>query len=121
MKYCTNCGEALDDAARFCSRCGSPTEQYSKTYVPPSAPAARTDVLDTLSKVFMIIGCVITSLWLIPLCWCVPMTVSLVNKLNRRQTITTGFKVCTLLFVSLVAGILLLCRDESRYGASGGR
>lgn len=53
-----------------------------------------------------VIGC------LIPLAWTIPMTVHLKKKLNANQPIGTGFKVCTLLFVNLISGILLLCRNE---------
>ncbi len=50
---------------------------------------------------------------LIPLAWCIPMTISVHRKLRDKQPISVAFKVCTLLFVNLVSGILLLCmKDE---------
>lgn len=56
------------------------------------------------------IGC------LAPLLWTIPMTVHLKKKLKANQPIGIGFKVCTLLFVNLVSGILLLCRNEENVG-----
>ena len=43
--------------------------------------------------------------YLIPLAWVIPMTV----KVAKEGPLGTGFKVCTLLFVNLISGILLLC------------
>lgn len=49
---------------------------------------------------------------LIPLIWILPMRKKIVKAINEGTTLTTGFKVCTLLFVNLVVGILLLCSSE---------
>ena len=49
---------------------------------------------------------------LIPLCWCIPMTVSVYKAYKGEKDLSTGFKVCTLLFVNLVGGILLLCDND---------
>ena len=51
-------------------------------------------------------------LLLIPLWWCIPMTVSVYKAYKGEKELSTGFKVCTLIFVNLVAGILLLCDDD---------
>ena len=34
QKYCTNCGERLDDKANFCNRCGAPAHENHYTYMP---------------------------------------------------------------------------------------
>ncbi len=66
-------------------------------------------------KLAAFIFCLLTTLstcWLIiPLIWCIPMTISIYKAYKGEKTLSTGFKVCTLLFVNLIAGILLLC-DE---------
>ena len=49
---------------------------------------------------------------LIPLAWEIPMVIVLSDKIKNGKPISTGFKVCTLLFVNTVAGILLLCDKE---------
>lgn len=65
-------------------------------------------------KVFMVLGCILSAwLWLIPLCWTIPMTVHAFGCLNRGEKMTTGFKVCTLLFCSLIAGIIMLCDNDA--------
>ena len=50
---------------------------------------------------------------LVPLAWCIPMTVVVHRRLRDKQPIGTGFKICVLLFCNVVSGILLLCmKDE---------
>ena len=117
MKYCTKCGTQLDDDAMFCSACGAATGASAPGSVntppvnTPSAQPAEESGIKTIAKVFMLINCILTGLWLIPLAWMVPMTVTYWNKVKDHQPVGTGFKVCTLLFVSLIAGILMLCDD----------
>lgn len=53
-------------------------------------------------------------LCLIPLAWMIPMTIYL-SKIRKGQTkITTAYSVCTLLFVNVVSGILLLVEQSHR-------
>lgn len=107
MKYCPKCGRQLPDDAVFCSRCG-----YSVEGIASSEKEEST--LSKIAKVFMVIGCVLSGFgFLIPLCWTIPMTVSYFNHVNEGRPVSVGFKVCTLLFVSLVAGILMLCDDDN--------
>ena len=66
-----------------------------------------------VAKGFMIFATVIQGVYLIPLLWCIPMTISYSNKIKRGKPVSTGFKVCVLLFVNIVAGIIMLCdRDK---------
>lgn len=60
--------------------------------------------MKTAAKVFIIIG-MITGFWAI-----LPLILGAIalSKLNKNQ-MTTGWKVVTLLFVSLIGGVLLLC------------
>lgn len=51
-------------------------------------------------------------IFLIPLAWCIPMTIKVYKAYKGEETLTTGFNVCVLLFVDLIAGILLLVDDE---------
>ncbi len=50
--------------------------------------------------------------FLIPLAWCIPMTVSVYKAYKGEEYLSTGFKVCTLLFVSMIGCILLLCEND---------
>ncbi len=106
MSFCQHCGKEIEDGAIACPQCGFAIN-YSKNEV--IIVKSYTAI-----KVFMILGCVLNALlsYLIPLCWCIPMTVIAFKKLNKGERIGTGFKVCTLLFVSLIAGILLLCEKD---------
>ena len=119
MKYCTNCGSPLAEGMNFCGNCGVPVagqaaETAERVYEPPyyDAPRQRDDGLVTVAKVFLILGCIGFGVFLIPLAWCIPITVSIFRKLNSGEEIGAGLKVCALLFVNLIAGILLLCLPE---------
>jgi hypothetical protein len=53
--------------------------------------------------------------WLIiPLAWMVPMTVISWGIYQGTRPNTVAFGVCTLLFVSIIGGILLLCSTKDR-------
>jgi hypothetical protein len=63
-------------------------------------------------RVFMILGIVSNAFLLIPLIWCIPMFLKVDRYLKDEDDISTGFKVCVLLFVNVIAGILLLVYDS---------
>ncbi len=105
MKYCTYCGKQLADEAAFCVSCGRA--------IGTTHDRQETSALKTIAKVFMIIGCIATAGYLlIPLCWTIPMTVHYFNAVKNNKYVGTGFKVCTLIFVSLIAGIIMLCDKD---------
>ncbi len=142
MKFCRNCGAQLDDAAMFCNNCGAaveaqaapqqaaPQQPYQQQYAQQpyqqqyaqqpygQQPYAQQPYvkqpsgLSTAAKILMIIGTVVMGIYIIPLAWCIPMTISYCNKLKYNQPISTGFKVCCLLFVSMIGGILMLCDKD---------
>ncbi len=71
--------------------------------------------VETINRIIQVVRmcCIIGSVFcLIPLAWILPMRKKIVNAINNGTTLTTGFKVCTLLFVNLVVGILLFCASE---------
>ncbi len=71
MKYCTKCGNELFDEAVICPKCGCPVENAK---LPQTID--RSSGSKTATKVFMIIGCIVSAFfYLIPLAWCIPMTV----------------------------------------------
>ncbi len=105
MKYCTKCGAELYDESMMCPKCGCLTADYK-------ARSSKRDEMSLAIKIFMIIGCVVSGLgFLIPLAWTIPMTVIIYRRLENREPIGLGFKICTVLFCSQIAGILLLCMD----------
>lgn len=58
----------------------------------------------TAAKVFTIIGMIVGAIGILPLIFGF-----ITLKKMKDGTLTTGWKVCNLLFVSLISGILLLC------------
>lgn len=123
MKYCKHCGAQLRDEAFFCPACGCSSEDQSAF-----TNKHEESGLQIAAKIFMILSCALTApgfLWMIifggwlavifllPLSWRIPMTVEYIKSLKgARPRVGIGFKICTLLFVSLVAGILMLCDSQ---------
>ena len=111
MKYCTKCGKELFDEAVVCTGCGCAVG--NKEYVDPFAPAPKKEsTLKLVAKVFMILGTVCMGFLILPLAWCLPMTLSYCKKIKNNEPISIGFKVCALLFVNTIAGILMLVDQD---------
>lgn len=127
MKYCSHCGAEIEDDAVICVSCGCATNDGK-------AKSSNNNNIGKVALIFMIIGCIGTPLLsmlqcasylgdpntamigtiamilcLIPLAWCIPMTIHFGRKQKKGESVGMAFKVCTLLFVNLVAGILMLC------------
>lgn len=102
-RVCLNCGTQIEDSSiQFCPNCGSSL----------SKKGSQSGLL-TAAKVFMIITCVCTGWLIIPLAWLIPMTCRISRRQRDNEKLTTGFKICVLLFANIVAGILLLCDSEA--------
>ncbi len=106
MKYCSHCGNELMDEAAFCPKCGCPVENAS---VKAEVVDDSKDALRLVAKVFMVISCVSIGWSLIPLIWMIPMTVTYWKACEQKKDVSVAFKVCTLIFVNMIAGILMLC------------
>ena len=104
MKYCQKCGTGVHDDAVVCTNCGCS--------VPGRTVSNGNDGLAVAAKIFLILGCIAQGWMLIPLAWCLPITITACNKMNRGEPVGVGLKVCALLFVNLIGGILLLCRGD---------
>jgi uncharacterized membrane protein YvbJ len=114
MKYCAKCGTQLEDDAVICIGCGRfvedqnmsvNTQQYNNIQEPQATS------LSYIAYIFMVIGTVVNALcsFGIALAWCLPLTNAYNKKIKSGMPISTGFKVCSLLFVNTVAGVLMLC------------
>lgn len=140
MKFCRHCGKELIDEAIFCPECGKSVDEFAPKEEKNDAPVIASAVADNspaytampnleaqksnepkqisglkkAAKALMIVGTIIMSLccYIIPLAWCLPMTLSYCKKIKNGEPISTKFKVCSLLFVSTVAGILMLCDHD---------
>lgn len=111
MRYCPNCGAEVNENAVVCVRCGSGVYATPAPAPVPAEPQ-KDSTLQTVIKVFMIIGCVMQGVMLLPLAWCIPLTVHVFKAFKENKPISTGKKIFILLFVNLVAGICLLCMNE---------
>lgn len=109
MKFCTHCGAEIADEAVVCTACGCPAETAAAVDVNVNV---GNGTLKLIAKIFMLIGCIGTAFVLIPLCWTIPMTVHYWKAVENKTPVGIGFKVCTLIFVSLIAGVLMLCDNE---------
>lgn len=139
-RFCPNCGQNNDDYVEpkknepkeppYQSTVSVPsnnnqTHDNVNQYYPQDNYQQQQYIVQTQSqnnkcasasviKVFMLLGCILSSLlWLVPLLWTIPMTIHAFGCLDRREKMTTGFKVCSLLFCSLIAGIIMLCDNDA--------
>lgn len=121
MKFCSKCGKELHDDAVVCEGCGCPVSANSQPI--QQAPQYGNYVLKkekkygdlaTAAKVFAILGCISKGWMLLPLAWCLPITISFCNKVNKGEEVGAGLKVCMLLFVSRPGGIFALCMGEPK-------
>lgn len=100
-----------------------PQVAYQQVYAQPVAAVApeqlypMTDTdrnLHLVAFIFVILS-LVGSCWLIiPLAWMIPMAVITWGIYKGTKANTVAFGVCTLIFCSLVAGILLLCSNKDR-------
>ena len=130
MKYCERCGMPMADDANFCSRCGYATVPQGFPMYSQSGrekPSGMATVAQAFMYVSAALNVVLALIWvitgavffryflvlgvlqLIPLIWKIPMASTYSQKIKRREPVGVGFKVCALLFSSLVAGILMFC------------
>ena len=100
MKYCPDCGTQLADQAAFCTNCGHKLDAAPNRSINIAPP--NDESLQIIALGWMIL----------PLAWCLPITLTILGKLKRAEPISVGLKVASLLLVSPIAGIVLLLRDN---------
>lgn len=110
VKYCVHCGAEIHEEAVICVKCGCNVEPNNPALV--QQVQSKDDTLSIVIKVFLILGCISQGWLLIPLIWCIPMTVSIFHSLRDNRPIGMGMKICTLIFVNLIAGVCLLCMND---------
>ena len=120
MKYCTNCGHKLEDAAKFCPQCGTPqsAEYQTKEHVEGTVVGSSNDdeheTLRTLAKIFTIIGAVVQGICIIPLLWVLPITLPLMRAYEENRKPSLAICILDLLFVSFVGGLFALVDHETK-------
>ncbi len=123
------CGSQLTDESVICTNCGC--------LVQIATEKKNASSLKTVAKIFLILSCaacgvaflsslfcmflglnwlryaaIISVIYLIPLAWAIPMTVHYWKAVKNNRPVDTAFKVCTLLFINTVSGILMLCDKD---------
>lgn len=93
----------------------NPSNPSTPAYYAPQPAYAQTQTASTndqtlrlVAFVFCIISTIASAILIVPLIWMIPMSVMCWGIYKGTRANTTAFGVCTLIFVSLVAGILLL-------------
>lgn len=143
MKICRNCGAKNFEVNQKCEKCNQPFLKRT-TIKPPSRVAIAAKVFLLISMIERIVGFAVYFIfWLIALCSPVqdnPIERKLIilillicmiafmilaiiaiiffnsynNKLYSGEKISTSLKICTLIFVNVIAGILMLCDTEKK-------
>lgn len=108
MRFCQKCGKEIMDETIICPGCGCNVAQEIKR------TDGGKDGLAVAAKIFLILGCIANGWMILPLAWCLPITIVAFGRMKRREEVGVGLKVCALLFVSLIGGILLLCRPDEK-------
>ena len=119
MKYCTYCGNQLDNDA-FCPKCGnrsniSPQNRNIYSRNNSGLILSNDSGLVIAVKIILVVKCILIafSTFGFGLIRTIPMTISYFQNIKKGNPISKAFKVCTLLFVSLIAGILMFIDDEN--------
>nr|MCR5741891.1 zinc-ribbon domain-containing protein [Gammaproteobacteria bacterium] len=97
--YCYKCGQEIPDDAAFCPHCGANVKRENKDI--NVHPKTDYRALREIAKVLMILSDIALGFLIIPLFWCIPMTVHYFRAVREKRRVSEAFKVCTILFVSI--------------------
>ena len=93
---------------------GQAPQQPGQMYAQAQNAASTDDTLRLIAFILAIISTVSVCWAIIPLAWMIPMTVHCWGIYKRTKPNTTAFGVCTLIFLNLIGGILLLVSTRER-------
>jgi hypothetical protein len=111
---CEFCGTDNTPGAAYCSGCGKPlvAPNYGgqQSYYPSYNPDYDTQDRGLRLAAFVLadIATVGIGILIIPLAWMIPMTVRAYGIYKGTKPNTVAFGVCSLIFLDLISGILLL-------------
>ena len=75
--------------------------------------SSTNQTLLLVAFILNVLTCVFAAFALLPLLWMVPMTVHSWKIYKGKASSTTTFNVCTLLFLNLISGVLLLIATDN--------
>ena len=88
---------------------------YQAAYDGAIYPMSDSDrTLRLINFILCLVSTITCALLIIPLAWMLPMTIISWGIYKGKKRNTTAFGVCTLLFVNLIGGILLLCSHKDQ-------
>ena len=112
--YTANPEQAQADYQPNQQRTGQPSPVYTGTYDQGYELSSKDSTLRLVAFVFMLLSLIATCWTIVPLIWMIPMTVHTCKLYKGKKANTVFFGVCTLIFGSLVAGILLLISEKDK-------
>ncbi len=109
MKFCSHCGKELpNENAIACPNCGCAISGCASR----ATGSVGSSATKVLAKIFLILSCIFTGLFILPLAWKLPITIVACRAMDRGEKIDVRLKVCALFFVGLLPGIIMLCDNE---------
>lgn len=69
--------------------------------------------LGKTAKIFLLISIIVGYVFILPLAWMLPMHIYYSKHITKKIKISTGYKICVLLFINIVPGILMLCDHKN--------
>lgn len=109
--YCAHCGAEVAKEAVVCPHCGCATGT-SQEIKGPSGKAKAAAILKKIARIFMIVYCAVLGMYIIPLCWVLPMTLHYLKCQDENLPVSLAFKICTIIFISPIPGALMIVADE---------
>ena len=117
MKYCVKCGAEMVDDAVMCVKCGTLVSGFTlnKNMSQDNCQTQTMNGAKIAVFIFMLIGTVANALYTLglSLAWCIPMTVVYYKNAKNNKEVGIGLKICTLIFVNTIAGIIMLCEPAA--------
>lgn len=116
-KYCTKCGAKMPSSFSICTNCGKffekeNTNTTNQTKYDFTSTKPNKHVYQIIIFIFMIISTIYLATFIIPLFWCIPMTITYWNKIRKNEKVSITFKICSLIFMGIIPGLLMLFEDE---------
>lgn len=110
--------EAQAGGASQSAQSQDPAQQAYQPVQPATADEATYTMTETdrtlrlIAFILNVVSCCIAAFAVIPLAWMIPMTVHSWGIYKGKKANTVVFGVCTLIFLDLISGILLLVSNK---------
>ena len=111
-KTCPSCDAEMPSKFPICTNCGYSFKSEKQLFVFNNS-VTDPSPLQIISLALMIIISLILAFcfFFIPLLWCLPMTIYYANNIRKQKSTHIAFKICTIIFVGIIPGIVMLFDD----------